>query len=168
MCSCKEYQNLNAFFAVVMGLSNNACSRLIQSWDKVPSKFKKWVYASKLIVKLQISTNHWLCVCMCLCFSALKIAGYLWNSKRWSIQVEIIVHTGRWKYTHNAYVYSLYSFVWTKNVSFIIIQFQFQVLSSRCIFIALSLSVSYLNRNRSILINIFRHILCTKLPIKCF
>lgn len=41
ICSCKEYQNLNAFFAVVMGLSNNACSRLIQSWDKVPSKFKK-------------------------------------------------------------------------------------------------------------------------------
>lgn len=39
--SCKEYQNLNAFFAVVMGLSNIACSRLSQSWDKLPSKFRK-------------------------------------------------------------------------------------------------------------------------------
>lgn len=39
--SCKEYQNLNAFFAVVMGLANQACSRLQQSWDKLPSKFRK-------------------------------------------------------------------------------------------------------------------------------
>ncbi|XP_055701573.1 rap guanine nucleotide exchange factor 4 isoform X6 [Phlebotomus papatasi] len=38
---CKEYQNLNAFFAVVMGLSNNAVSRLTQTWDKIPSKFRK-------------------------------------------------------------------------------------------------------------------------------
>ncbi|XP_037046134.1 rap guanine nucleotide exchange factor 4 isoform X2 [Bradysia coprophila] len=38
---CKEYQNLNAFFAVVMGLANQACSRLQQSWDKLPSKFRK-------------------------------------------------------------------------------------------------------------------------------
>lgn len=39
--SCKEYQNLNAFFAVVMGLSHMACSRLTQTWDKLPSKFRK-------------------------------------------------------------------------------------------------------------------------------
>lgn len=39
--SCKEFQNLNAFFAIVMGLSNNAISRLSQSWEKLPSKFKK-------------------------------------------------------------------------------------------------------------------------------
>lgn len=32
---------MNAFFAVVMGLSNMACSRLSQSWDKLPSKFRK-------------------------------------------------------------------------------------------------------------------------------
>ncbi|CAM6032150.1 unnamed protein product, partial [Sphagnum compactum] len=38
---CKEYQNLNAFFAVVMGLSNMAVSRLTQSWEKLPSKFRK-------------------------------------------------------------------------------------------------------------------------------
>ncbi|KAI8037335.1 hypothetical protein M5D96_010086 [Drosophila gunungcola] len=38
---CKEYQNLNAFFAVVMGLSNMAVSRLHQTWEKIPSKFRK-------------------------------------------------------------------------------------------------------------------------------
>uniref|UniRef100_A0A4W6FYH9 Rap guanine nucleotide exchange factor 4 n=1 Tax=Lates calcarifer TaxID=8187 RepID=A0A4W6FYH9_LATCA len=30
---CKEYRNLNAFFAVVMGLSNPAVSRLSQTWE---------------------------------------------------------------------------------------------------------------------------------------
>ncbi|XP_035790927.1 rap guanine nucleotide exchange factor 4 isoform X2 [Anopheles aquasalis] len=38
---CKEYQNLNAFFAIVMGLSNTAVSRLSLTWDKLPSKFRK-------------------------------------------------------------------------------------------------------------------------------
>ncbi|XP_033735691.1 LOW QUALITY PROTEIN: rap guanine nucleotide exchange factor 4-like [Pecten maximus] len=38
---CKEYQNLNSFFAIVMGLSNIAVSRLSQTWEKLPSKFKK-------------------------------------------------------------------------------------------------------------------------------
>ncbi|CRL03782.1 CLUMA_CG016279, isoform C [Clunio marinus] len=39
--NCKEYQNLNAFFAIVMGMSNSAVSRLTQTWDKLPSKFRK-------------------------------------------------------------------------------------------------------------------------------
>ncbi|XP_061579495.1 rap guanine nucleotide exchange factor 4 isoform X2 [Cololabis saira] len=39
---CKEYKNLNAFFAVIMGLSNPAVSRLTQTWEKLPSKFKKF------------------------------------------------------------------------------------------------------------------------------
>ncbi|CAJ1079397.1 rap guanine nucleotide exchange factor 4 isoform X2 [Xyrichtys novacula] len=39
---CKEYRNLNAFFAVVMGLSNPAVCRLNQTWEKLPSKFKKF------------------------------------------------------------------------------------------------------------------------------
>uniref|UniRef100_A0A7N9AMB9 Rap guanine nucleotide exchange factor 4 n=1 Tax=Mastacembelus armatus TaxID=205130 RepID=A0A7N9AMB9_9TELE len=30
---CKEYRNLNAFFAVIMGLSNPAISRLSQTWE---------------------------------------------------------------------------------------------------------------------------------------
>uniref|UniRef100_A0A3Q3G9T8 Rap guanine nucleotide exchange factor 4a n=1 Tax=Kryptolebias marmoratus TaxID=37003 RepID=A0A3Q3G9T8_KRYMA len=30
---CKEYKNLNAFFAVIMGLSNPAVSRLSQTWE---------------------------------------------------------------------------------------------------------------------------------------
>ncbi|KDR12164.1 Rap guanine nucleotide exchange factor 4, partial [Zootermopsis nevadensis] len=38
---CKEYQNLNAFFAIVMGLSNVAVSRLSLTWEKLPSKFRK-------------------------------------------------------------------------------------------------------------------------------
>ncbi|XP_031640324.1 rap guanine nucleotide exchange factor 4 isoform X4 [Contarinia nasturtii] len=53
---CKEYQNLNAFFAVVMGLSNNACSRLTQSWDKVPSKFKKLFMEFEALI--DPSRNH--------------------------------------------------------------------------------------------------------------
>jgi hypothetical protein len=39
--SCKEYQNLNAFCAIVMGLSNVAVSRLSLTWEKVPSKARK-------------------------------------------------------------------------------------------------------------------------------
>ncbi|XP_038162564.1 rap guanine nucleotide exchange factor 4 isoform X2 [Cyprinodon tularosa] len=39
---CKEYKNLNAFFAIIMGLSNPAVSRLSQTWEKLPSKFKKF------------------------------------------------------------------------------------------------------------------------------
>lgn len=39
--SCKEYQNLNSFFAIIMGLSNVAVSRLSLTWEKLPNKFKK-------------------------------------------------------------------------------------------------------------------------------
>ncbi|XP_059352336.1 rap guanine nucleotide exchange factor 4-like isoform X2 [Daphnia carinata] len=38
---CKEFQNLNAFFALVMGLSNVAVSRLTQTWERLPSKLRK-------------------------------------------------------------------------------------------------------------------------------
>ncbi|XP_077473616.1 rap guanine nucleotide exchange factor 4 [Stigmatopora argus] len=38
---CKEHSNLNAFFAIIMGLSNPAVSRLNQTWEKLSSKFKK-------------------------------------------------------------------------------------------------------------------------------
>ena len=41
MFSCKEYQNLNAFFALIMGLSNGAVSRLTQTWERLPSKLRK-------------------------------------------------------------------------------------------------------------------------------
>lgn len=41
ICSCKEFQNLNAFFALVMGLSNVAVSRLTQTWERLPSKLRK-------------------------------------------------------------------------------------------------------------------------------
>ncbi|PNJ59948.1 RAPGEF4 isoform 15, partial [Pongo abelii] len=39
---CKEYKNLNSFFAIAMGLSNVAVSRLALTWEKLPSKFKKF------------------------------------------------------------------------------------------------------------------------------
>lgn len=38
---CKELQNLNAFFAIIMGLSNMAVARLTQTWEKLPNKLKR-------------------------------------------------------------------------------------------------------------------------------
>ena len=40
-CSCKEYQNLDTFYAVVMGLNNVAVSRLRETWEKLPMKLRK-------------------------------------------------------------------------------------------------------------------------------
>ncbi|CAH1788290.1 unnamed protein product [Owenia fusiformis] len=53
---CKEYQNLNSFFAIVMGLSNIAVSRLSQTWEKLPSKFKKMF--SDFETTMDPSRNH--------------------------------------------------------------------------------------------------------------
>ncbi|TNN03011.1 hypothetical protein fugu_000040 [Takifugu bimaculatus] len=39
---CKEYKNLNGFFAITMGLSNPAVCRLNMTWEKLPSKFRKF------------------------------------------------------------------------------------------------------------------------------
>uniref|UniRef100_A0A8D3C1U0 Rap guanine nucleotide exchange factor 4-like n=1 Tax=Scophthalmus maximus TaxID=52904 RepID=A0A8D3C1U0_SCOMX len=39
---CREFKNLNSFFAIIMGMSNPAVSRLSQTWEKLPSKFKKF------------------------------------------------------------------------------------------------------------------------------
>ncbi|KAI7809068.1 putative rap guanine nucleotide exchange factor 4 [Triplophysa rosa] len=39
---CKEFKNLNSFFAIIMGLANPAVCRLNQTWEKLPSKFKKF------------------------------------------------------------------------------------------------------------------------------
>ncbi|GIY16401.1 rap guanine nucleotide exchange factor 4 [Caerostris darwini] len=38
---CREYQNMNSFFAIVLGLSNIAVSRMSQTWEKLPSKLKR-------------------------------------------------------------------------------------------------------------------------------
>ncbi|GFQ74722.1 rap guanine nucleotide exchange factor 4 [Trichonephila clavata] len=38
---CREYQNMNSFFAIVLGLSNVAVSRMSQTWEKLPSKLKR-------------------------------------------------------------------------------------------------------------------------------
>lgn len=39
--SCKDLQNLNAFFAIIMGLSNMAVARLTQTWERLPNKLKR-------------------------------------------------------------------------------------------------------------------------------
>ncbi|XP_063735443.1 rap guanine nucleotide exchange factor 5-like isoform X3 [Eleginops maclovinus] len=38
---CKAQRNLNCFFAIIMGLNTAAVSRLSQTWEKIPGKFKK-------------------------------------------------------------------------------------------------------------------------------
>ncbi|XP_068123408.1 rap guanine nucleotide exchange factor 3 isoform X2 [Hyperolius riggenbachi] len=38
----KEQKNLNSFFAVMFGLSNSAVSRLSRTWQRLPSKTRKW------------------------------------------------------------------------------------------------------------------------------
>uniref|UniRef100_A0A8D9DTX0 Rap guanine nucleotide exchange factor 4 n=2 Tax=Cacopsylla melanoneura TaxID=428564 RepID=A0A8D9DTX0_9HEMI len=53
---CKEYRNINALFAVLMGLSNVAISRLSLTWDKLPSKSKK-IY-TELEALIDPSKNH--------------------------------------------------------------------------------------------------------------
>ncbi|XP_072300559.1 rap guanine nucleotide exchange factor 4 [Eucyclogobius newberryi] len=53
---CKDYRNLNAFFAIIMGLSNPAVSRLSQTWEKLPSKFKK--FYSEFENFMDPSRNH--------------------------------------------------------------------------------------------------------------
>nr|XP_020452070.1 rap guanine nucleotide exchange factor 4 [Monopterus albus] len=53
---CKAYQNLNTFFAIIMGLSNPAISRLSQTWEKLPSKFKK--FYSEFENLMDPSRNH--------------------------------------------------------------------------------------------------------------
>lgn len=47
---------MNAFFAIVMGLANNAVSRLQQSWDKIPSKFRKLYLEFEALI--DPSRNH--------------------------------------------------------------------------------------------------------------
>ena len=39
--SCKQYNNLCTFFAIIMGLNNCAVSRLTASWDKLSNKLKR-------------------------------------------------------------------------------------------------------------------------------
>ncbi|XP_076026192.1 rap guanine nucleotide exchange factor 4 isoform X2 [Genypterus blacodes] len=53
---CKEYRNLNTFFAIIMGLSNLAVSRLSQTWEKLPSKFRK--FYSEFESLMDPSRNH--------------------------------------------------------------------------------------------------------------
>ncbi|XP_045570785.1 rap guanine nucleotide exchange factor 4 isoform X2 [Salmo salar] len=53
---CREFKNLNSFFAIIMGMSNPAVSRLIQTWEKLPSKFKK--FYAEFESMMDPSRNH--------------------------------------------------------------------------------------------------------------
>ncbi|XP_070212398.1 rap guanine nucleotide exchange factor 4-like isoform X2 [Littorina saxatilis] len=53
---CKDFQNLHSFFAIVMGLSNIAVSRLSQTWEKLPGKVRKLFEEFETI--MDPSRNH--------------------------------------------------------------------------------------------------------------
>uniref|UniRef100_UPI0037E6FA35 rap guanine nucleotide exchange factor 5-like isoform X1 n=1 Tax=Semicossyphus pulcher TaxID=241346 RepID=UPI0037E6FA35 len=53
---CKAQRNLNCFFAIIMGLNAAAVSRLSQTWEKIPGKFKKLF--SELETMTDPSLNH--------------------------------------------------------------------------------------------------------------
>ncbi|XP_067112436.1 rap guanine nucleotide exchange factor 5 isoform X2 [Osmerus mordax] len=53
---CKAQRNLNSAFAIIMGLNTAAVSRLNQTWEKVPGKFKKLFSELELIT--DPSLNH--------------------------------------------------------------------------------------------------------------
>ncbi|XP_053570113.1 rap guanine nucleotide exchange factor 5 [Bombina bombina] len=53
---CKSLRNLNSFFAIIMGLNTASVSRLSQTWEKIPGKFKKLF--SELESLTDPSLNH--------------------------------------------------------------------------------------------------------------
>ncbi|XP_031432824.1 rap guanine nucleotide exchange factor 5-like [Clupea harengus] len=53
---CKAQRNMNSFFAIIMGLNTAAISRLSQTWEKVPGKFRKLF--SELETLTDPSLNH--------------------------------------------------------------------------------------------------------------
>ncbi|XP_053204374.1 rap guanine nucleotide exchange factor 4-like isoform X2 [Panonychus citri] len=53
---CKNYQNLSIFFAITMGLSNIAVSRLTQTWDRLPAKLKRTFTQYESLI--EPSRNH--------------------------------------------------------------------------------------------------------------
>ncbi|XP_039593644.1 rap guanine nucleotide exchange factor 5 [Polypterus senegalus] len=53
---CKAQRNLSSFFAIIMGLNTSAVSRLNQTWEKVPGKFRKLF--SELETLTDPSLNH--------------------------------------------------------------------------------------------------------------
>uniref|UniRef100_A0A671MG64 Rap guanine nucleotide exchange factor (GEF) 5a n=1 Tax=Sinocyclocheilus anshuiensis TaxID=1608454 RepID=A0A671MG64_9TELE len=53
---CPSLRNLNSSFAIIMGLNTAAVSRLNQTWEKVPGKFKKLF--SELELLTDPSMNH--------------------------------------------------------------------------------------------------------------
>merc|ERR1712012_1261945 len=40
---CKETQNFNSMFAIISGLGHGAVARLKSSWEKLPTKYQRFV-----------------------------------------------------------------------------------------------------------------------------
>ncbi|XP_054480988.1 rap guanine nucleotide exchange factor 4-like isoform X4 [Anoplopoma fimbria] len=53
---CREFKNLNSFFAIIMGMSNPAVSRLSQTWEKLPTKFKKFYAEFESMMRIIANT----------------------------------------------------------------------------------------------------------------
>ncbi|XP_044063464.1 rap guanine nucleotide exchange factor 5-like isoform X1 [Siniperca chuatsi] len=53
---CRAQRNLSCFFAIIMGLNTAAVSRLSQTWEKIPGKFKRLF--SELETLTDPSLNH--------------------------------------------------------------------------------------------------------------
>ncbi|KAG1714594.1 Rap guanine nucleotide exchange factor 4 [Nymphon striatum] len=53
---CREYKNMNAFFAIIMGLSNIAVSKMASTWDKLNSKVRRTFTEFEAII--DPSRNH--------------------------------------------------------------------------------------------------------------
>lgn len=48
--SLKRYQNMNGFMALMIGIGNQAVSRLSNTWEKLPAKYKKMVQEYETIL----------------------------------------------------------------------------------------------------------------------
>lgn len=54
--ACRDLCNLNAFFAIVMGLCNSSVTRLQQTWDRIPTKLRRTLQEFEVL--LDPSRNH--------------------------------------------------------------------------------------------------------------
>ena len=50
LSSLKIYQNMNAFMAVMIGICNQAVSRLSSTWERIPAKYRKMIHEFEQIL----------------------------------------------------------------------------------------------------------------------
>uniref|UniRef100_A0A4W6CN09 Rap guanine nucleotide exchange factor 5 n=1 Tax=Lates calcarifer TaxID=8187 RepID=A0A4W6CN09_LATCA len=56
---CKAQRNLNSAFAIIMGLNTAAVSRLNQTWEKCPGKFKK-LFSELELITVRLSEKRYM------------------------------------------------------------------------------------------------------------